>query len=152
MNTPKHTIGDVTFYGTAAEAAAKITNEEWAYYEMMDKLSDMLHEYMEQHGISKADLARNMGKSRAFVSKVLAGDAHNMTFKTFSSILYNTDSRLEFTIVPKSTNIQWLGVVKNVQHNDAKLWRGTPSMQQSAGVCGILDAQDKTPEKDLIAA
>jgi len=115
VSTRKHTIGDVTFYGTLADTAAEINDEQWAYYELMDKLTDMIAVFMEDHEVSRTALASYMGKSKAFVSKVLAGDAHNMTMKTLSSIVHNLEARIEVKIVSKLDSIRWIGVVKNEQ-------------------------------------
>lgn len=45
---------------------------------------------MEDKGISKAELARTLGKSRSFVSQTLSG-ARNMTLRTLSDICFSLD-------------------------------------------------------------
>ena len=50
-------------------------------------LTEAICEIMEAKGISRADLARQLGKSRAWVTKVLRGD-RNLTLKTIVEILW----------------------------------------------------------------
>lgn len=106
----QHTVGKVTFSGALAETAANITKEEWAYYDFVDNVSDQIAVFMEANDISKAGLAQKMGTSRAFVTKVLAGDA-NMTFKTFTKVLSHLEAKAEVKIVPITQEIAWFGLV-----------------------------------------
>lgn len=150
METLEHTIGGVTFYGSLAETASQITPEEWAYNRFLDTLTDHIAEYMENVDMTKADLARKLGTSRAFVSKILAGDAHNMTLKTLSRVIENLDARLEFKIVPKHEIFNWIGVTRSTN----KIVKPTPTWE-SVNVmshCGLPSLQTGRNEKELIAA
>ena len=42
---------------------------------------------MEEQGVNKAELARRIGKSRAWVTRLLSGSA-NMTMRTFAELVY----------------------------------------------------------------
>lgn len=151
MSTTKHTVGNTTFYGELAEVAARISDEDWAYFDMVDKLSDMFAEYMEQHNVSKADLARKLGTSRAFVSKVLAGDAHNMTLKTLARFLFGMEARLEFKIVSNSDPCRWLGVVKNENWTSPQL-HSWAMKKGTHHVCGLGLSTAELIEKNSVAA
>ena len=47
--------------------------------------TERICELMDKHGISRAELARRLGKSRAYVTRVLNGQP-NMTLKTLTQI------------------------------------------------------------------
>jgi len=118
----KYNIGNVTFYGSLAESAIGTTDEEWGYYKLVDSVSDQIAEYMEKNSISKSDLAKRLGTSRAFITKLLAGDT-NMTLKTISKVLYHLDARPEIKIIPSDDNIRWFGVIQNKDvHHPTKSW------------------------------
>lgn len=108
--TRQHEIGGVTFHGELAEAASSISREEWAYFDLVDSLSDQIAEYMEETGISKAELAKRMGTSRALVTKVLSGDS-NMTLKTLSKILHHLGAKPEIKIIGDNDQVTWFKVL-----------------------------------------
>lgn len=54
---------------------------------------------MESAGVSKAELARRLGKTRGFITQVLSGE-RNMTLRTLADLASALDTRL--TIVPAS--------------------------------------------------
>lgn len=104
------TIDGVTFSYELAEIASSISEEEWAYMALKNSISDQIAAYMETKGIARVALAERMETSRAFVTKVLAGDA-NMTLKTLTKILHHLDARPEVKIVAKNDQFQWFGLV-----------------------------------------
>jgi transcriptional regulator with XRE-family HTH domain len=55
--------------------------------------------YMEQHGVSRAQLARRMGVTPGRVSQLLSGD-ENLTLKTLSTIASCLGARCEFSLAP----------------------------------------------------
>jgi len=55
---------------------------------------------MEKKGISRAQLAASLGKSKAFVSKLLKGDA-NMTIKTMVAVAQALGCNLHLDLYPK---------------------------------------------------
>lgn len=62
------------------------------------EITEMICEVMDKKGISRADLAKRLGKSRSFVSHLLNGD-RNMTLRTLSDILHSMECRLSSTAV-----------------------------------------------------
>jgi transcriptional regulator with XRE-family HTH domain len=58
-------------------------------------LTEQICEIMEAKGISRADLARKLGKSRAWVTKVLRGD-QNLTLKTVVDIFWELGYTIDF--------------------------------------------------------
>lgn len=49
--------------------------------------ADLVSRLMEQQGVTKADLSRKLGKSRAWVTQLLSGKA-NMTIRTFAEVTH----------------------------------------------------------------
>lgn len=113
----EYKVNGTTFYGELAAAAAEIPADDWDYFAYVDDISDQIFEYMEQQGINKATLAKKLGTSRAFVTKVLNGDM-NMTQKTFVKILSALGAKPKTKIVPKNEVINWcaLGFHKKGQN------------------------------------
>ena len=53
--------------------------------ELIVQVTELISVAMERQGLTKADLAARLGKSRPFVTQVLSGDA-NMTLKTAADL------------------------------------------------------------------
>jgi transcriptional regulator with XRE-family HTH domain len=102
----KHKVGDVTFYGEFADVAANISDEEWAFRDYANDISNKVYSYMKNNNISKSELASRIETSKAFVTKVLNGDA-NMTFKTFTKILHAIDAKAVTIIVNSEASDCW---------------------------------------------
>jgi len=141
----KHSVGDVTFFGEFADTYTNVPAEDWAYYEFLDSLSDQIAEYMDTRGITKAALASRLGTSKAFVSKVLAGDA-NMTMRTISKILFHIGAKPEIKVVEKDTQVKWFGLI-------AQKDRGSNSTVQSkSSTCGEPHDAPRVTTTDMLAA
>lgn len=61
--------------------------------------TELLCKVMESEGVSRAELARRMGKSRGFVTQVLSGK-RNMTIRTLSHALYVLGHRVTMDSSP----------------------------------------------------
>jgi len=62
---------------------------------------------MEQEGVNKAELARRLGASRAYISQFLQGDV-NFTIESIVRIAAALDSVVECKFVPKASANLWL--------------------------------------------
>jgi predicted nucleotidyltransferase/DNA-binding XRE family transcriptional regulator len=80
---------------TAAPEALRGHEQERLVLEATDRIS----EAMEEAGISKADLARMLGTSRAHVSTLLSGE-RNMTLRTLADLAYVLGRRVEISLEP----------------------------------------------------
>lgn len=100
----------IKYYDEFAEYASQVAPEEWDYFELADDLSDQIFAQMKAKGISKAELAKRLGHSRAYVTKVLAGDM-NITMKTLAKFLYHLEAKAKVKIVDRQSQVQWLGLV-----------------------------------------
>ncbi len=99
MNTRKNLIGSL------AEGIKAIPEERWAYLEYQNDISDKIAAFMEEHSISKVELARRLKTSRAYITKVLRGNA-NMTMKTFVSLLFALEAKPDTKIISNNANIK----------------------------------------------
>lgn len=61
---------------------------------------------MERAGLSKAELARRLGTSNAYVTKVLRGNA-NFTLKTMARLAIALDSELRMRLAPRESRTHW---------------------------------------------
>jgi len=71
------------FYGWAKKYYQKHKNNpEFITSGIVIEVLDNLYKRMEEKGINKAELAKCLGKSKAYVTKLLQGDYNNLTIKT----------------------------------------------------------------------
>jgi transcriptional regulator with XRE-family HTH domain len=61
---------------------------------------------MQKQNVSKAELSRRLGKSRAYVSKILQGGA-NFTIESLVKILDALDCTFDFRVLPRRTMVYW---------------------------------------------
>ena len=94
------------YTGEEAEFIQSISAEEWAALDMYSSFADEIVEYMERNGISKADLARRIGKSRSYVTQVLSGST-NISLGSLGKILHALNAELERKIVRKDSKRVW---------------------------------------------
>jgi len=73
---------------------------EYQFEKAVVDLTEQICEIMEAQGISRADLARRLGKSRPWVTKVLRGD-RNLTLKTITDILWELGYRARIEAEPR---------------------------------------------------
>lgn len=69
------------------------------------EISEQIYQAMNQQGISNADLARRLGKSRAYVTKLLRGTT-NFTLESLVRIGRALSNEVEINLVAKPTAIR----------------------------------------------
>lgn len=74
----------------------KVFDEE----KLLVDVSILVAEIMEKQGVSRAQLAQRLGKSKAYVSQVLRGDA-NMTLRTVADLFSVLECNIEVNAAPK---------------------------------------------------
>ncbi|HSN85995.1 MAG TPA: helix-turn-helix transcriptional regulator [Thermoanaerobaculia bacterium] len=70
------------------------------------EFTESLCRLMEEKKISKAELARRMGTSRAYITRLLGGDA-NFTLGTMVKLALAVDGSLEVRIADKGVVSRW---------------------------------------------
>jgi transcriptional regulator with XRE-family HTH domain len=63
--------------------------------------SELIARLMTEQNVSKADLARRLKKSRAWVTQLLSGKA-NMTVRTLAEVVYTLDAEVKLHAQPPS--------------------------------------------------
>jgi transcriptional regulator with XRE-family HTH domain len=78
-------------------AEGKVEKQE----QLLFDATELISRAMEQQGVSKSDLAKRLGKSKAFVTQVLGGQS-NMTLRTLSDLA----SALGYDVELGAVNLQ----------------------------------------------
>jgi|SRR6056297_3338887 len=87
---------------------------------------EMLSQAMEKEGLSKADVARALGVSRPYITKILSGD-QNLTIKKFADLAWACNTRVRFDLKPLSQAqfvSEPVNLVKRKQTTVHYLWEG----------------------------
>ena len=79
--------------------AAKKSYEYWAELARLD-FSTLLGEAMKGQGMTKKQLAEKTAVSRAYISKVLGGEAVNFTLKSMAKLMFALGQRVRFVAEP----------------------------------------------------
>jgi len=66
---------------------------------LVTEAAELVSRLMEEQKISKAELARRLGKSRAWITQVLSGEA-NMTVRTFAELVYTLGAEVKLDATP----------------------------------------------------
>jgi len=66
---------------------------------LVAEASEVIARLMAEQNVSKADLARRLNKSRAWVTQLLSGKA-NMTVRTLAEVVYALDSEVKLHAQP----------------------------------------------------
>jgi transcriptional regulator with XRE-family HTH domain len=79
-------------------AKAEKTNEYWVA-DAIYTFTEELHRLTEEMGVSRAELARRLGTSPAYVTKIFRGDV-NFTVETMTKLARAIGCALELRLVP----------------------------------------------------
>jgi ribosome-binding protein aMBF1 (putative translation factor) len=90
------TLTDYELFEQASPENRLLHREEQLIFDVTEALSEAL----EQAGLSKTELARRLGKSKGFVSQLLAG-GRNLTLRTLADVADALDCRVQFKVVGK---------------------------------------------------
>jgi transcriptional regulator with XRE-family HTH domain len=74
---------------TASRQGKRLYEQERAILEV----TELICKLMERQNVSKSELARRIGKSKAYITQLLDGRT-NMTLRTISDVLFALDSSL----------------------------------------------------------
>jgi len=122
----EYKLKNTTFFDEFAEVAETISEEEWAFFDYTDDISDQIMSYMERNNISRVSLAKRLGTSKAFITKVLKGNS-NLTFKTFTKLLEALGAKPVTRIVEKDIHANWYLALKGGRHKShIPKWMGEP--------------------------
>lgn len=91
------------FNQMAAEARKSVGY--WAEMPVVEFTEDICR-LMDEQGVSKAELARRLGTSRAYVTKFLGGDA-NFTLQTMTRVAMALGGAVHVHVAPQTATVRW---------------------------------------------
>ena len=80
----------------------------------IDEFTEDVCELMEKQGVSRAELARRLGTSRAYITKLLDGNA-NFTLETMTKVAMALGTAVHVHLAPQDAVVRW----KDVSASDA---------------------------------
>ena len=83
------------------------------------EISERIYNAMNQQGVSNAELARRLGKSRAYVTKLLRGTT-NFTLESLVRIGRALSCEVEFELLPKHAQTKASAASKAVRKSSSK--------------------------------
>jgi transcriptional regulator with XRE-family HTH domain len=87
---------------------------EYLIEDAKNRFAVCLDRRLKQQNLSKADLARQLESSPAYVTKILKGDS-NLTIKTMVQLASAVNGRLHLHIAPSEHDVQWFEVVRRTE-------------------------------------
>jgi transcriptional regulator with XRE-family HTH domain len=75
-----------------------------------------IHRQLKRHGITNAALAKKLGVTPPYVSKVLKGD-ENLTIESMVKMVRAANGRLHLEVADQADGLRWLNVI-NGQKNE----------------------------------
>ena len=87
---------------------------EYQAEQLKTEFAIQVERMMHRHDITKSELARRMGTSAAYITKVLRGDA-NVTLDTMAKLAWHADACVHLRLTEKDADGRWLEVIENRQ-------------------------------------
>lgn len=87
---------------------ARETSEYWVEAAIIEFTMD-IGRLMDEQGVSRAELARRLGTSRAYVTKLLGGNA-NFTLETMSKVAMALGAAVHVHVAPRDADVRWKDV------------------------------------------
>ena len=69
---------------------------------LLESAAELIARLMDEKRMSRAELARHIGKSKAFVTQILRG-RHNMTLRTLADLAWALKARVQMKPSPRKT-------------------------------------------------
>ncbi|MES1241403.1 MAG: helix-turn-helix transcriptional regulator [Acidobacteriota bacterium] len=91
------------FNRMAAEARKSVGY--WAEMPIVEFTEDICR-LMDEQGVSRAELARRLGTSRAYITKLLGGDA-NFTLQTMTRVAMALGGAVHVHVAPQTATVRW---------------------------------------------
>jgi transcriptional regulator with XRE-family HTH domain len=93
---------------------------EYVIEELKLALSEGVEDIMAQQGLTRSELARRLGTSPAYVTKLLRG-TFNPTLETIARIAIALDARLSLNLTPCGHSVRASQVSTNVPESDRRV-------------------------------
>jgi ribosome-binding protein aMBF1 (putative translation factor) len=108
------------FESSSAENRRLLKQEE-----LILEVTEMLSTALEKSGVSQAELARRLGKSKGFVSQLFAG-GRNLTLRTISDLADALGVRV---VVNQGRESEPEGISAQRRRSRNRIWRATTSVR-----------------------
>jgi transcriptional regulator with XRE-family HTH domain len=102
-----------------------------------------LYQLMLNRGLTKAELARALGTSPAYITKVFRGDA-NFTIESMVKLTNAIDGQLHLHVAPREHEVHWLNIRVGAQKTHISL---SPAWAQKQHV--LSPAMKESPADEL---
>ena len=89
---------DYKAFEASSTRSRRLLREE----ELILQVTEALSEAIEQGGITKVELARRLGKTKGFVSQILAG-GRNLTLRTIADVADAMECRVQLQVHARNT-------------------------------------------------
>lgn len=123
-----------SLYHTDLEIESIEHKQLYAAEELTFNVTEDILIHMEDHGVSKSDLAGKLGKTKSYISQLLSG-SRNITLKTLSDIC--------FALNIKPT-INFEETIKTSIESKPLLLKSQPNWQDEVNGCNKFDAFNHT--------
>ncbi|MDF1536430.1 MAG: helix-turn-helix transcriptional regulator [bacterium] len=91
-----------------------IADAKYTFAEDLDRLAAVKK-------VSRADLARRLDTSPAYITKIFRGNA-NFTISTMVKVVRSLGGRLHLHVSPEGPDVSWLYIYKQVKHEPTTTW------------------------------
>lgn len=115
--------------------AAKDTDTYWIESVKHD-FAFSIHRQIQRHGITNAALAKKLGVTPPYISKVLKGD-ENLTIESMVKIVRAANGRLHLQVADQADGLRWLNVIpgrKNEFTVNAEAFRKSKQIRKSISI------------------
>lgn len=89
---------------------AKTKNSYWTGRAILEFTSD-LYQLMKYRGQTKADMARTLNTSQAYMTKVFKGDV-NFTIDSMTRLTRALGGKIHIRVVAENVDVRWIDVIK----------------------------------------
>lgn len=100
-------------------AESKDTQREFNQERLIVDVAELITKTLNESSMNQATLARELGKSKGYVSQLLNG-SRNMTLRTLADIATELDKKVEFKFIDENTET-WVKSSKKTHNQNIKI-------------------------------
>lgn len=124
-------------------------SEDYLIDALKVEIAEQIYAAMEQQNVKKAELARRLGTSRAYVTKLLQGNV-NFTIDSLVKVARVLDCQLDIQLAYKHLERHWEQPHKEAPAGRVLQWRNRKYVQESVGT-PIVRVEKKDASVPLVA-
>ncbi len=116
---------------------AKESDSYWTSKTILEFTSD-LYQLMKQKGKTKADVARSLKTSQAYMTKVFKGDV-NFTIDSMVKLSRSLGGKVHVHVVADNVNVRWIDVITTEKKPDVS-WKIADTVEIKSEVSKDVNA------------